>query len=87
MIPLIAIAVIVIFLTGFWLGSAAQRNWEDTELLDALDYHQFDLDRWNTKAGEPGWRTYHPAKNHSYVVKSFPNVRDAIRDFVEHHAQ
>ena len=79
--------VVVIFLAGFYCGTNAIRNYDDTELLDAIDYYQFDLDRWTDTEGEPGWRTYHPSKNHSYTTAGHSNVRDAIRDFVDNHAE
>ncbi len=86
MIPIvIALIVAAIFLTGFYIGTSSMRNFEDTELLDALDYHQFDLDRWNGKNGEAGWRTYHPEKNHSYAQVTHASVRDAIREFLKNH--
>ena len=82
----IAALVVIIFLAGFYCGTNALRNYEDTELLDAVDYHQFDLDRW-ADATDTGWRTYHPTKNHNYVMKTHPDVRTAIRDFIENHAE
>lgn len=80
----ISALVVIIFLAGFYCGTNALRNYEDTELLDAVDYHQFDLVADTT---DTGWRTYHPTKNHNYVMKTHPDVRTAIRDFIENHAE
>lgn len=86
-----SLSFVLSFVPGFVLGFSAGRSGdydlEDTELLDALDEHQIDLDIFTGRDTDlPDWRCYHPQNYNSYDERHAPTAhtaRDAIRQFLQ----
>lgn len=88
---LITIIVAIAFVGGFYVGLQCKSDLlysEDTDLLDLFDHEHIDLDIY-TGRGTEGvkFKVYHPTKQFAYDSPTFPNARDALRDFAEKNAR
>lgn len=86
---IVVLTVITIFCVGFLAGYCAHKHdneqeWEDTELLDAMERHQIDVDVFHNRGTEyPDWKVYHPRDAAGYESDTFPTAREAIRHFID----
>lgn len=85
-IPLILLLTFAIgFIAGYYAyGQDNEKEWEDTELLDAMEKHQIDVDVFHNRNTEyPEWKVYHPRDAAGYDSETYTSARNAIRGFLE----